>query len=91
MTSSLPHACASSRLLAMLLQLMIGTVIQQAGAGRRVGKSDSPQKLRPVVAPMLIDGPHRAAAVGSEQPSETSPCRRGRLLSSPRSVTAPPS
>lgn len=46
----------------MLDQPMIGTVIQQAGAGRRVGKSDSPQKLRPVVAAMLIDGPHRAAA-----------------------------
>jgi UDP:flavonoid glycosyltransferase YjiC (YdhE family) len=46
----------------MLDQTMIGTVIEQAGVGRRVGKGDSPAKLRPVIAAMLTDGPHRAAA-----------------------------
>ena len=49
----------------MLDQTMIGTVIEQAGVGRRVGKGDSPLKLRPVIEQMLTDGPHRAGGIGA--------------------------
>ncbi|MFC5178566.1 glycosyltransferase [Nocardioides taihuensis] len=36
--------------------------VERAGAGRRVAKKASPADLAPVLAAMLADGPHRAAA-----------------------------
>lgn len=36
--------------------------VQRAGAGRRVAKGAAPDRLAPVLAAMLADGPHRAAA-----------------------------
>jgi UDP:flavonoid glycosyltransferase YjiC (YdhE family) len=36
--------------------------VERAGAGRRVAKKASPDALAPVLAEMLADGPHRAAA-----------------------------
>jgi UDP:flavonoid glycosyltransferase YjiC (YdhE family) len=43
-------------------QPMVGTAVERAGAGRRMSKKASPAKLRPVIAELLGDGPHREAA-----------------------------
>lgn len=41
---------------------MVGKVVEAAGAGRTVPKSARPERLREVIAVLLGDGPHRAAA-----------------------------
>jgi UDP:flavonoid glycosyltransferase YjiC (YdhE family) len=46
----------------MVDQPMVGEAVQKAGAGRRLPKKASPARLRPVIAELLADGPHRAAA-----------------------------
>lgn len=43
-------------------QPAVGRAIEAAGAGRRLPKRASARRLRPVVADLLADGPHRAAA-----------------------------
>lgn len=43
-------------------QPMIGKSLERAGAGRMVSKKASAEELAPVIAAMLADGPHRAAA-----------------------------
>jgi UDP:flavonoid glycosyltransferase YjiC (YdhE family) len=43
-------------------QPRVAKTIEAAGAGRTVGRKDSSQTLAPVLAHMLADGPHRAAA-----------------------------
>jgi UDP:flavonoid glycosyltransferase YjiC (YdhE family) len=46
----------------MLDQPMVGKAVQKAGAGRVLKKSAGVDALRPVIAELLADGPHRAAA-----------------------------
>jgi UDP:flavonoid glycosyltransferase YjiC (YdhE family) len=46
----------------MLDQPMVARSVEGAGAGRVVGKSATADELRPVIASLLADGPHRAAA-----------------------------
>ncbi len=46
----------------MLDQPMVGKSVAAAGAGRLVEKKASPSALTPVIAELLADGPHRAAA-----------------------------
>ena len=46
----------------MLDQPMVATSVARAGAARVVPKKASAEDLRPVIAAMLGDGPHRAAA-----------------------------
>jgi UDP:flavonoid glycosyltransferase YjiC (YdhE family) len=46
----------------LLDQPMVGKAVQKAGAGRVLKKSASVDTLRPVIAELLADGPHRAAA-----------------------------
>ncbi|RNL78649.1 glycosyltransferase [Nocardioides marmorisolisilvae] len=46
----------------MVDQPMVGAAVEQAGAGRRLPKKSSPARLRPVIAELLGEGPHRAAA-----------------------------
>lgn len=46
----------------MLDQPMVAASIEATGAGQKVGKRISPDELAPIVARMLGDGPHRAAA-----------------------------
>ena len=46
----------------LLDQPMVGHAIEQAGAGRAVKKSTSPDRLRPVLEELLEPGPHRTAA-----------------------------
>lgn len=46
----------------LLDQPMVGKSVVAAGAGRLVAKKASPDALRPVIAELLADGPHRAAA-----------------------------
>jgi UDP:flavonoid glycosyltransferase YjiC (YdhE family) len=43
-------------------QPMVGKAVAAAGAGALVAKNATPEKIRPVVARLLADGPHRAAA-----------------------------
>ncbi|MFL6061561.1 MAG: glycosyltransferase [Marmoricola sp.] len=43
-------------------QPMVGAAVEAAGAGRRMAKKSSPKALGPVIAELLGDGPHRAAA-----------------------------
>ncbi len=43
-------------------QPYIGRAVQQAGAGRTMGRRSSPEKIRAAVEGLLVDGPHRAAA-----------------------------
>jgi UDP:flavonoid glycosyltransferase YjiC (YdhE family) len=43
-------------------QPLVGRRLEAAGAGRVVPKKTSPEQLRPVLAAMVADGPHRAAA-----------------------------
>ena len=43
-------------------QPMVGKAVEGAGAGRRMSKKASPRELRPVIAELLGDGPHRTAA-----------------------------
>ena len=46
----------------LLDQPLVGRSVQEAGAGRVVAKKDKPAALTPVIAELLADGPHRAAA-----------------------------
>lgn len=46
----------------MLDQPVVGRSVEQAGAGAVVRKKASPDELRPVIAKLLGDGPHRGAA-----------------------------
>jgi UDP:flavonoid glycosyltransferase YjiC (YdhE family) len=46
----------------MLDQPLVGRRVQAAGAGRLVKKSASAERLRPVIADLLADGPHRTSA-----------------------------
>lgn len=46
----------------MLDQTMVGSAIQQAGAGRLLDRETDVESLRSVVEEMLEDGPHRDAA-----------------------------
>ena len=46
----------------LLDQPVVGRSVQEAGAGRTVKKGASAEQLRPVIAAMLADGPHRTAA-----------------------------
>jgi UDP:flavonoid glycosyltransferase YjiC (YdhE family) len=46
----------------MLDQPVVGRRLEEAGAGRLVKKNASPARLRPVIAALLADGPHRGAA-----------------------------
>lgn len=46
----------------MLDQPMVARSVEGAGAGRVVGKNATADELRPVIASLLADGPHRAAA-----------------------------
>ena len=41
---------------------MVGRSVEQAGAGRMVAKKAPADELAPVIAELLADGPHRAAA-----------------------------
>ena len=43
-------------------QPVVGRRVEAAGAGRTVKKGASAEQLRPVIAAMLADGPHRTAA-----------------------------
>ena len=43
-------------------QPYIGKAVQQAGAGRTMGRRSSPGKIRAAVEELLADGPHRVAA-----------------------------
>jgi UDP:flavonoid glycosyltransferase YjiC (YdhE family) len=43
-------------------QPMVGKSLEEAGAGRVVSKKATPDQLAPVLAELLADGPHRAAA-----------------------------
>jgi UDP:flavonoid glycosyltransferase YjiC (YdhE family) len=49
-------------MLSVLDQGMVGRSVQEAGAGRLLRKKSSPERLRPVIAELMSDGPHRAAA-----------------------------
>lgn len=46
----------------MLDQPMVGRRVEEAGAGRLVKKGASAEELRPVIAELVADGPHRVAA-----------------------------
>ena len=46
----------------MLDQPMVARSVERAGAGRVVRKKATADELRPVIASLLTDGPHRAAA-----------------------------
>lgn len=46
----------------MLDQPMVARSVERAGAGRVVGKRATADQLRPVIAALLADGPHRDAA-----------------------------
>jgi UDP:flavonoid glycosyltransferase YjiC (YdhE family) len=46
----------------MLDQPLVGKTVAAAGAGRVVAKKATPEELAPVIAELLADGPHRAAA-----------------------------
>ncbi|MFL6171924.1 MAG: glycosyltransferase [Marmoricola sp.] len=46
----------------MLDQPLVGKTVQAAGAGVLVAKKAPPPQLAPVIARLLADGPHRAAA-----------------------------
>ncbi|MFL6021900.1 MAG: glycosyltransferase [Marmoricola sp.] len=46
----------------MLDQPMVGRSVEKAGAGVVVAKKATPAELAPVIARLLADGPHRAAA-----------------------------
>jgi UDP:flavonoid glycosyltransferase YjiC (YdhE family) len=46
----------------MLDQPMVGRTVEAAGAGRVVRKKARPDELAPVIAELLVDGPHRLAA-----------------------------
>ncbi|MCW2782295.1 MAG: putative glycosyltransferase [Marmoricola sp.] len=46
----------------MLDQPMVGQSVERAGAGRLVRKGAKAESLRPVIAELLADGPHRLAA-----------------------------
>jgi len=46
----------------MLDQPMVGAAIEAAGAGRTLPKKTEPAQLRPVIADLLGDGPHRESA-----------------------------
>ncbi len=46
----------------MLDQPMVARSVESAGAGRVVRKKASADELRPIIASLLADGPHRAAA-----------------------------
>jgi len=46
----------------LLDQPLVGKTVEQAGAGAVVAKKAGPEALRPVIAGLLADGPHRAAA-----------------------------
>lgn len=46
----------------MLDQPLVGKTVQAAGAGVLVAKKARPQELAPVIAQLVADGPHRAAA-----------------------------
>ncbi|RNM13601.1 glycosyltransferase [Nocardioides pocheonensis] len=46
----------------LLDQPVVGRQVEAAGAGRTVKKGASAEQLRPVIAAMLADGPHRTAA-----------------------------
>ena len=46
----------------MLDQPMVARSVENAGAGRVVRKKAAASELRPVIATLLADGPHRAAA-----------------------------
>ena len=43
-------------------QPLVGRSLEEAGAGRVVAKKAPPEQLAPVLAELLADGPHRAAA-----------------------------
>jgi UDP:flavonoid glycosyltransferase YjiC (YdhE family) len=43
-------------------QPLVGRSLEDAGAGRMVSKKATPDQLAPVLAELLTDGPHRAAA-----------------------------
>ena len=43
-------------------QRMVGRTVEHAGAGRMVAKKASADELAPVIAELLADGSHRAAA-----------------------------
>ena len=75
----------------MLDQPVVGRSVEQAGAGRVVSKKASAADLRPVIAGLLADGPHRAAAarLGAEiraTPGATTGADRieGLLRAAPR-------
>ena len=46
----------------MLDQPLVGRSVEQAGAGRVLSKKATADQLRAVIAELLADGPHRAAA-----------------------------
>jgi UDP:flavonoid glycosyltransferase YjiC (YdhE family) len=46
----------------MLDQPMVGQALEAAGAGRLLSKEAGPDELRPVLAALIGDGPHRATA-----------------------------
>ena len=46
----------------LLDQPLVGRTVERAGAGRVVAKKAGVEELRPVLAELLEDGPHRAAA-----------------------------
>lgn len=49
-------------MLALLDQPMVGRAVEAAGAGRLLSKEAGPDELRPVLAELIQDGPHRVAA-----------------------------
>jgi UDP:flavonoid glycosyltransferase YjiC (YdhE family) len=46
----------------MLDQSMVGQAVEQAGAGRVMGKKSAPARLAPIIESLLAPGAHRAAA-----------------------------
>jgi UDP:flavonoid glycosyltransferase YjiC (YdhE family) len=46
----------------MLDQPMVGAAVEAAGAGRTLPKDTRPEQLRPVIAELLGEGPHREVA-----------------------------
>ena len=63
----------------LLDQPMVGRSVEQAGAGRMVAKKASADELAPVIAGLLADGPHRAAAarLGRSHPGDARRHQRG--------------
>lgn len=61
---------------------MVGRVVERAGAGRTVRRSAAPERLRPVLADLLQDGPHRRAAarIGARIRSADGAVTAARLL-----------